>query len=815
MIHPRRFRRSPLRSPLWIPLRSPLSSPLRFPALWIPLLLVARLVLPIVASSLVVLPMLLSPGRAVAAASGPARDVDPRIGTGGGGHTFPGAALPFGMIQLSPDTAMPEFHHAYAWAAGYQYGDPTIRGFSHTHFSGSGHSDLGDVLVMPIAGPVKLDPGDPARPGSGYRSRFSHTTEVAQPGYYAVTLADYGIRAELTVSRRVGWHRYTFPAGRAAHLLLDLRPSIYDYPGKVSWARLRVRPDGTVSGCRTTRGWAPGRQLCFALRFNRKLLSRTLYDREAPPPYPGFSGPGHRPADQAAQNGRALEAVFDFGRLTTTLLVKVAISSVSEANAIANLTADGRGWNFDARRARAWAAWNSALSEIAVSGTPDQRTQFYTSLYHAMLAPTLSMDVNGEYRGPDYQVHTARGFDFYSSWSLWDVYRAQQPLLALLRPDLSAAFVRSLVAAQQHSPFGILPVWAYQGLETWCMIGYHAVPVIADAYRQGVRGFDAAAALKAMVASATYGPYGDLADYMKLGYVPIDKSPEAASKTLEYAYDDWALAQMARAMGNTAIATEFERRATNWRNVWDPQTGFMRAKLSNGKFRTPFDPTYAGYGSDYTEGNAWQYSWYVPQDIPGLIRAMGGDARFIGKLDALFDAEVPAGQFRNVEDITGLIGWYAHGNEPSHHIAYLYDYAGAPWKTQRRLGRIMASQYAARPDGLAGNDDLGQMSAWYIFTALGFYPVTPASNTYAIGRPFVPKAVIHLPNGHQFTIVAAPLDDAHPYIGAATLNGRPLTRVYLREADILRGGTLSFTMRATPNRAWGSAASARPPASPH
>src|SRR5690348_13394057 len=517
------------------------------------------------------------------AANGHAAEVDPRIGTGGDGHTFPGATVPFGMIQLSPDTAMPDFKHAYKWAAGYQYGDPTIMGFSHTHFSGSGHSDLGDVLVMPIAGDVRLDPGDPAKPGSGYRSRFSHASEVEQAGYYAVTLSDYGVRAELTASTRIGWHRYTFPKNQPAHLLLDLRPSIYDYPGKVLWSRLRVRADGTVSGCRTTRGWAPGRELCFALRFNQPMVSRTLYDRETDVLYKGFKGPGYQPEDHDAENGRALEGVFDFGKLAKPLLVKVAISPVSEANAIANLDEDGKGWDFDARRTEATAAWNKALSAIDVSGTPDQRTQFYTSLYHAMLAPTLSMDVNGEYRGPDHQVHKADGFDFYSSWSMWDVYRAEEPLMVLLRPDLSTQFIRSLLAAQQDSPFGMLPVWSYQGLETWCMTGYHAVAIIADAYIKGVRGFDAGQALKAMVSTATYGPYGDLADYMKLGYVPIDKETEAGSKTQEYAYDDWTIAQMAKALGRRDVYATFEKRAANWRNVWDPKTGFMRARLRDRK----------------------------------------------------------------------------------------------------------------------------------------------------------------------------------------------------------------------------------------
>lgn len=741
-----------------------------------------------------------------------APEVDPRIGTGGDGHVFPGATVPFGMVQLSPDTAMPDFKHAYKWAAGYQYNDPTIMGFSHTHFSGSGHSDLGDVLVMPIAGEVKLDPGDEKIPGSGYRSRFDHATEVEQAGYYAVTLADYDVRAELTANRRVGWHRYTFPAGKPAHVLLDLRPSIYDYSGKVLWSNLQVRADGTVTGCRTTRGWAPGRELCFAMRFNQPIASRELYNRETDVPYKGFKGPGYQPQDANAQNGRAIVGVFDFGELKAPLLAKVAISSVSEANAIANLDQDGKGWDFDAQRHNALEAWNKALAPIDVDGSKQLRTQFYTALYHALISPSLSMDVNGDYRGPDYQVHHADGFDFYSSWSMWDVYRAQQPLLILLHPDRTVDFVRSLIAAQQASPFHMLPVWAYQGLETWCMTGYHAVAIIADAYIKGIRGYDADKALKAMVSTATYGDYGDLADYMKLGYVPIDKEVEGGSKTQEYAYDDWAIAQMAKAMGKHDVYDTFEQRASNWRNVWDPKTGFMRARLSNGQFREPFDPTSAGYGDDYTEANAWQYSWYVPQDVAGLITAMGGDQAFTHKLDELFDAKVDPSIFKNVEDITGLIGWYAHGNEPSHHIAYLYDYAGEPWKTQARLKQIMDNEYGPGPAGLIGNDDLGQMSAWYIFTALGFYPVTPASDEYAIGRPFVPRAAIHLGNGRTFTISAAPFDDAHPYVGEVTLNGKPLDRVYLKHADILAGGELHFTMQAQPDKTWGHAASARPAA---
>jgi predicted alpha-1,2-mannosidase len=735
--------------------------------------------------------------------------VDPMIGTGGDGHTFPGATVPFGMVQLSPDTAMPDFKHAYKWAAGYQYGDSSILGFSHTHFSGSGHSDLGDVLVMPIAGDVKLDPGSPDQPGSGYRSRFSHASEKAEAGYYAVTLSDYDVRAELTANARVGFHRYTFPKGKPAHVLLDLRPSIYDYDGKVLWASLRVRPDGTVTGGRETRGWAPGRQLYFAMRFNQPITSRALKNREEKIVYRGFGGPGNRNDDVDGISGRELEGVFDFGNLDKPLIAKVAISTVSEDNAIANLDKDGAGFDFDARRADARQLWEKTLSVVDLEAPAETRKTFYTALYHAMLSPTLSMDVNGQYRGPDNQVHDAKGFDFYSTWSLWDVYRAQQPLMTLLEPNKSNDFVSSLIAAREASPFGILPVWAYGGMETWCMIGYHAVPVIADAYVKGIRGYDGGKALEAMVASATYGPYGGLDDYMKIGYVPIDHQPEAASKTVEYAFDDWSLAQAAKAMGKDDVAATFMKRAGNWKNSFDAKTGFLRARKADGQFREPFDPSSAAYGSDYTEGNAWQYSWYVPQDVAGLIQTLGGNDAFVKKLDSVFDAKVDPKSFAHVEDITGLIGWYAHGNEPSHHVAYLYDYAGQPWKTQERLTQIMKTQYTPTPTGLVGNDDLGQMSAWYVFSSLGFYPVAPGSSQYVIGRPFVEKATLNLQNGKRFTVSTDHLDAKHPYVGKVTLNGKDLARTWVTHEELTAGGELHFSMQAEPSK-WGTAADAAP-----
>jgi len=731
--------------------------------------------------------------------------VDPFIGTGGEGHTYPGATVPFGMVQLSPDTRIQPRKDAYGWAAGYRYDDRSLVGFSHTHFSGTGHSDLGDVLLMPISGAVRLERGDPDKPGSGYSSRFRHDDERAEPGYYAVTLDDYKVRAELTASARAGVHRYTFPKGQPAHVLLDLRTSMYDYPGKISWSRLRVRADGTVTGFRETRGWAPGRQLYFALRFSQPLRGHALHNTEQDIAYKGFPPPGDNDPTQRAQiEGRQLVASFDFGDAgREPLLVKVSISPVSEDSAIANLDAEVPGWDFDGVRRAARAQWAQALGAVEVDAPPQQRTQFYTALYHSLLGPTLFMDSDGRYRGPDNAVHQAQGFTNYSTFSLWDTYRALHPLLTLVQPpQRTNDIVNSLLAHRKNSPYGVLPVWSFQGLETWCMIGYHAVPVIADAYMKGIRGYDTNAALEAMVASANYGPYDGIAQYRELGYVPIDEEGEAASKTLEYAFDDWTIARMAQAMGRSEVASAFEKRAGNWRHAFDAETGFMRARKRDGSFRTPFDPDASGYGTDYTEGNAWQYSWYVPQDVAGLARAHGGEEKLLARLDQVFDAKVDPKVFEHMEDITGLIGWYAHGNEPSHHVAYLYAYAGQPWRTQARLQQIMRSQYAARPDGLAGNDDLGQMSAWYVFTALGFYPVAPASNQYIIGRPFLPHATLALPNGKRFSIVADGLDDAHPYIGSVTLNGKPLDRAFLRHEEIMAGGELRFTLQAEPNTAW-------------
>ncbi|GAB3838840.1 GH92 family glycosyl hydrolase [Hymenobacter jeollabukensis] len=734
----------------------------------------------------------------------------PIVGTAKMGHTFPGATVPFGMVQLSPDTDTLSYEQdgkynpdVYKYCAGYQYQDPTIVGFSHTHFSGTGHSDLGDFLLMPTAGPLQLNPGTAQQPERGYRSRFSHATEVAEPGYYRVKLEDHDILAELTATNRVGMHQYTFPqATDQAHLILDLMHGIYNYPDKNVWTFVRVENDTLVTGYRQTNGWARTRTVYFAMSFSRPFTdygSRNYAKKQA---YRGFWGKFDQTRNFPDLAGEQLRMYFNF-RTTAAgekVKVKFALSPVSTAGALQNLRAEAPGWDFDRVRAQAQQLWQQELSKVVIeSPKREDKENFYTALYHAFLSPTTYMDADGQYRGLDQNNHRAEGFTNYTTFSLWDTYRALHPLLNLVQPKRNGDMVQSMLAHFEQSAEHMLPVWSHYANENWCMIGYHSVPVIADAVLKGNAPFDAGKALDACVTTARTARYDGLGYYMQLGYVPEDKSGSSVSKTLEYAYDDWCIAQMAQKLNRQDIYQEFSKRAQNWQNVYDPRIGFMRPRLADGSFRPSFD-VLSTHNQGFIEGNAWNYSLYVPQDPAALIAKMGGNRRFTEHLDSLFTMHLPDKFFAETEDITreGIIGNYVHGNEPAHHAAYLYNWTDQPYKTQARVRMILPKMYRPTPDGLGGNDDCGQMSAWYIFSALGFYPVAPGSPEYALGSPAVHGATLSLENGKTFRITVKNQSDKNVYVKDARLNGQKLTRPFLAHQDIVNGGELVFTMAARP-----------------
>ena len=741
-------------------------------------------------------------------AQSPASYVNPFIGTNEMGHTYPGATVPFGMVQLSPETDTIQYSvgqgyvkDVYRYCAGYQYSDKTIVGFSHTHFSGTGHSDLGDFLVMPTTGRVQLNPGTAAHPESGYRSRFSHDSEVAKTGYYSVTLSDYNIKAELTATSRVGFHRYTFPESIQANIILDMVAGIYNYDGKVVWSSIRVENDTLITGYRQTQGWARERSMYFAMVFSKPIRNYGCRD-EAKLAYSDFYRKFNTTKDFPEMSGRKLKTYFSFDTKNgEQILVKFALSPVSTEGALKNLQAEIPGWNFDQVRQQAENEWNKELSRITIEASDEKKINFYTAMYHAFLSPTLFMDVDGMYRGLDHNNHKAEGFENYTTFSLWDTYRALHPLFTLVQQKRTSDMINSMLAHQQQSVHHILPVWSHYANDNWCMIGYHAVSVIADAYMKGIPGFDPQKALDACLASATYAPNDGIGDYMKYGYVPADKSSNAASKTLEYAYDDYCISQMAAKMGKADIAAAYAKRAQAYNYTWDAGTGFMRALRSDGTFQSPFDPL-STERQGFIEGNAWNYSLYVPQDPMKLIALHGGNKKFIAHVDSLFNVKLDEKHFAESEDITaaGLIGNYVHGNEPSHHVPYLYVFAGAPWKTQERIHQIVNTMYRNATDGLCGNDDCGQMSAWYIFSSIGFYPVCPGSNEYVIGAPSVEKATINLENGKQFTVKATNLNEKNIYIQRIILNGNTLNGYILKHEEIMNGGTLEFVMGAKPKK---------------
>lgn len=735
--------------------------------------------------------------------------VNPFIGTKDMGHCFPGATTPFGMVQLSPDTDTAQYSlgqgynkEVYRYCSGYQYDDPTIVGFSHTHLNGTGHSDLGDILLMPTTGDIKLNPGIASKPNSGYRSRFNKSSEVATAGYYSVFLDDYKVKVELTTSPRVGFHRYNYPKDREANVILDLVHGIYGYDGKVVWASIRVENDSTITGYRQTNGWARNRFVYFAIKFSEPFKSYGLRNDEKEM-YRGFWRRWQMDANFPERSGHKVKAYFTFGNIET-LEVKVAISGVSTEGALENLKAEGEDLTFDTALVKAKESWNKELGKIKIEGTKDEKINFYTALYHCMISPTIFMDVDGKYRGLDGNVHQTNGSTNYTVFSLWDTFRAFHPLMTLLEPARASDMVNSMLEHYKQSVHRILPVWSHWGNDNWCMIGYHAVPVIADAYMKGIKGFDNELALKAMVSSATYGKYDAIDDYIKYGYVPKERSSSSASVTLEYAYDDWTIYQMASKMGKTDIASNFKKRAMSYTNIFDTKRGFAIAKDKDGKFISPFDPLQT-HDMGYIEGNAWNYSLFVPHDISNLITLSGGKQKFAQHLDSLFTMSLPVKYYENTEDIdkVGLIGNYVHGNEPSHHVTYMYVYAGQPWKTQEITRKVMNKMYLNKPDGLCGNDDCGQMSAWYIFSAMGFYPVCPGSNQYIIGAPYLPYLQINLDNGKTLTIKADVGSDENKYIQSVSLNGKPINRAYITHDELIQGGELIFVMGKKSNKKWG------------
>ncbi|HEY0042822.1 MAG TPA: GH92 family glycosyl hydrolase [Flavisolibacter sp.] len=700
-----------------------------------------------------------------------AKLVNPFIGTGGHGHTYPGASMPFGMMQLSPDTRMADWDGS----SGYHYSDSLIYGFSHTHLSGVGIPDYCDVLFMPFTGKVKWN-------NTEYRSTFSHKNEKASPGYYEVLLDKHKIKAQLATSFRTGMHQYTFPKETTdGSILIDLahRDEVLEtWIEKISATEIR--------GLRRSKSWAQDQSLYFHVEFEKPIAEFAVLNDEGEVVHTDLA------------KGKKLKAFIRFNLGTNKMIkARVGISGVSADGAAMNLDAEMKHWDLERVRKEAQAEWNKELSKIDVrGGTADQQSVFYTALYHTMLAPNIYTDVDGSYRGTDGKTHTAHGFVNYSVFSLWDTYRAFHPLMAIINRKRTKDWIATFLA--QYKFGGMLPVWELSGNETFCMIGYHSVPVIWDAYQKGIRGFDTSLVLKAMLSYAESNRYG-LDHYRNHGYIPNDKEHESVSKTLEYAYDDWCIAQYARAVGNDTVYRKYIERAQYYKNVFDPATKKMRGKVG-AMWHQPFDPR--EINNFYTEGNSWQYSFAVPQDITGMINLYGGRTGFLKYLNELFTTTSQT-TGRDQADVTGLIGQYAHGNEPSHHMAYLYNYVAQPEKTQELIHKICNEFYKNTPDGLIGNEDCGQMSAWYIFSSMGFYPVTPGSGEYAIGTPLFDEVTINLENGKKFIVKAARNRKSDYYVKSAALNGKPYKKSFLKHADLANGGFFSFSLEGKPSAAWG------------
>jgi predicted alpha-1,2-mannosidase len=713
-------------------------------------------------------------------AASPIEYANPLVGTDGHGHAFPGTTTPFGMVQLSPDTRT----GTWDGSSGYHYSDSTILGFSHTHLAGTGVGCLGDIMLMPTV-------GEPTVKEDEYKSPFTHKKEIAKPGYYKVFLDKPGVTAELTATPRTGFHRSTFPASSQSHLVLDLTHGISNNSTET---HVDVVSNKEIVGYRKSSGWGGNRTLYFAMTLSKPFRTIGLDLNGLPVKALEATGQIKARLDFRTYEGEAIE-------------VRVGISAVSVEGARKNLAYESNTHGFADVRASASAMWSEALGRITVQSPnkADLRT-FYSNAYLSYLAPNLFCDADATYVGLDHKVHAPEGFQNYSTFSLWDTYRALHPLLTITQPERVPDLTRSLIAEYEQGPYRTTPVWPLAENETWCMIGYHSVPVLVDAYFKGLLGAEAERVYSAIRTSAMRDTE-DLRYYRNLGYVASRGGAEATSKTIEFAVDDWAIARMAAAMGKRQDADLFFRRATNYRNLFDRTTRFFRGRKAGGNWRTPFD-TLGHVGDEYTEACAWQYGFAVQQDVPGMIGLYGGDKAFVARMDEMFtmDSRIHTG----IPDITGLVGQYAQGNEQCHHQAYLYDYAGAPWKTQSRVRDLMKRFYNDRPDGQIGNNDCGQMSAWYIFSAVGFYPVNPASGDYVIGSPLVDSAVISLPGGKRFSVIAQNNSSKNVYIQKAFLNGKPYSRVWLSHDDIVRGGSLKLVMGSQPNVAWGAAVKDRP-----
>ena len=697
--------------------------------------------------------------------------VNPFIGTAYHGHTYPGAAFPFGQIQLSPDNGT----QGWDWCSGYHYSDSIVAGFSHLHLSGTGIGDLADISFLPVTSGVTFRKDEKnADFVARYAGKYTHKQETAKPGYYAVTLKNNGVKAEFTVTERAGLHRYSFPAEGENSLILNLGFAInWDKPYKTT---LNVVDSLLVTGSRLSNGWAADQHVFFAVRFSKPISKSEIAN---------VGGEGRTVACLNFQDKQ--------------VMAKVGVSSVSIENAMANLDGSLPGWDFEATQQAASDAWEKELSKIRIqSSNNDQKTIFYTSLYHTMVAPALFSDSNGEFKGVKGDVQKTSGYNRYTVFSLWDTYRALHPLFTLTQQSKVNDMVKTML--DHYKQTGVLPVWELEGNETWCMVGNHSISVIAEAILKGIGDFDYQLAFEAMKATSMADRDG-MGLYDKLGYMPADKIQQSVAKSEEVAIDDWAVAAVAQKLGKTEDAAYFAKRTLNYKNYFDKETGFMRGKLSNGQWTTPFDPAFSKHeGSDYTEGNAWQYLWLAPQDVAGLVELLGGKEPFADKLDQLFKVAEGVKGKEASSDISGLIGAYAHGNEPGHHTSFLFNYAGRAWRTQELNRQIQETMYTNAPDGLCGNEDCGQMSAWYVFSAMGFYPVNPSDLNYQFGSPIVQEAKLEVAPGKFFTMKAPLASKENKYIQEVKINGQALDRTFITHQEIMDGGTLEFTMGAQPNK---------------